>query len=449
MKWEPITKTPVERASANLNPSARTDPDHRVDVTSPAANPMPAAVRETHSSVVLLVGDRAVKLKKPVNLGFLDFSTRRRRAVACRREVELYRRLAPDVYLGVADIRGPDGEPCDHVVVMRRMPEERRLATLVREGAPVDGCVRRLARLIAAFHAAAERGPAISHQGGRDAILDRWTETFDQLRALPNSPLDAAVAADVETRTLEFLAGREPLFTARIAAGRVVDGHGDLLAEDTFCLDDGPRILDCIDSVAVHAALARRHLRAGTVRLILIGGLPGTGKSTLAGRLADRLGAVLLSSDQVRKEITGMAAQTPAPAPYHAGIYRPEWTERTYAELLHWAGTLLALGETVIVDASWGRAAHRKLATELADAGHAEPVLLRCAAATEIAARRLNRRHHGSSDADAAIAAAMAVDADPWPEAATVDTESDVDRCVERAERIVRAASRRTTDERA
>jgi hypothetical protein len=62
MKWEPITKTPVERASANLNPFARTDPDHRVDVTSPAANPMPAAVRETHSSVVLLVGDRAVKL---------------------------------------------------------------------------------------------------------------------------------------------------------------------------------------------------------------------------------------------------------------------------------------------------------------------------------------------------------------------------------------------------
>src|SRR5262245_31796915 len=90
-----------------------------------------AAVTETHIGIVFFAGDRAYKLKKPVDLGFVDFGTRERRERACHREVELNRRFAPDVYLGVADVRGPDGDVCDHLVTMRRMPADRRLATLV------------------------------------------------------------------------------------------------------------------------------------------------------------------------------------------------------------------------------------------------------------------------------------------------------------------------------
>jgi uncharacterized protein len=96
----------------------------------------PVAVRETHIGVVFLVGDRAYKLKKPVDFGFLDFRTRQSRLAVYRREVELNKRLAPDVYLGVADVSDVDGEPLDHMVVMRRMPDDRRLSTLVRTGAP-------------------------------------------------------------------------------------------------------------------------------------------------------------------------------------------------------------------------------------------------------------------------------------------------------------------------
>jgi len=77
-------------------------------------SPDRAAVIETHAAIVFFVGDRAYKLKKPVDLGFLDFRRRVDREAVCHREVELNRRLAPDVYLGVADIQGPDGEPCDH-----------------------------------------------------------------------------------------------------------------------------------------------------------------------------------------------------------------------------------------------------------------------------------------------------------------------------------------------
>ena len=95
------------------------------------------------------------------------------------------------------------------------------------------------------------------------------------------------------------------------------------------------------------ADLALRHLRAGAVTLVLVGGLPGTGKSALAGAVADRLGLAVLSSDRIRKELAG-AAEASAPVPYESGIYCAGWTERVYAELLHRATVLLAHGESVI-----------------------------------------------------------------------------------------------------
>ncbi|HEU4422649.1 MAG TPA: AAA family ATPase [Pilimelia sp.] len=474
------------------------------------------AVQETHAAVVFLVGEYAYKLKKPVDLGFLDFSTPSKREAVCRQEVVLNRRLAPDVYLGVADVLGPDGAPCEHLVVMKRMPAARRLATLVRAGAPVDDQVRRLARLLAAFHARADRGRQISAEGSRDAILRRWTDSFAQVRPFRSTVLDDEAAGEIERRTVDFLAGRRALFDERIATAKVVDGHGDLLADDIFCLDDGPRALDCIEfddrlrwldglddaaflamdferlgaarlgarfldwyaefaadpapaslrhhyiayrafvrakvaclrhaqgdaaarvDVASHADLTLRHLRAGAVALVLVGGLPGTGKSTLAGRLADRLGAVLLSSDRIRKELAGLPPQQPAPARYAHGIYTPAWTERTYAELVARADALLQRGESVVLDASWSRAKHRDWAAEAAARTHSTLVALHCAAAPGVVAARLRHRTAGLSDADEHIAGAMAVDAGPWPHAATIRTDEAPDRSVERAAALVR-----------
>jgi len=195
-----------------------------------------AAAVETHAAIVFFVGDRAYKLKKPVDLGFLDFRRRADREAVCHREVELNRRLAADVYLGVADVHGPDGEPCDHLVVMRRMPAGRRLSTLITSGEPAADRLRRLARTLAGFHATARRGPAIAAEGTRDALLGRWDATFAQLRPFHGSALDARAAAEVASRTHDFLAGREPLFAERVAHGHIVDGHGDLIADDIFCL---------------------------------------------------------------------------------------------------------------------------------------------------------------------------------------------------------------------
>jgi aminoglycoside phosphotransferase family enzyme/predicted kinase len=460
----------------------------------------PAAVRETHIGVVFLVGDRAYKLKKPVDVGFLDFRTRQSRLAVCHREVELNSRLAPDVYLGVVDVSDVDGEPMDHMVVMRRMPEDRRLSTLVRGGAPLAEAVDRLARMIASFHASASRSATISAEGTRDALGARWSASLDQVDVVRGSLLNEHDLGEVRRLTQAFLAGREKLFDSRIAANRIVDGHGDLLADDIFCLDDGPRVLDCLefddrlravdglddiaflamdlerlgvpelgatlldryveysgdpapaalrehylayrafvrvkvaclrhgqgdvtaaDEAKQYADIALRHLRQGQVRLVLVGGLPGTGKTTLAGALADKLGAVLLSTDRLRKELAGLTPGEHAAAPYQGGIYTAEHTEATYRELLSRAEKLLALGESVVLDASWTAHAHRELADAVATRTHSRLVPLFCQAPSAIIDARIRTRTGTLSDADPDVAARMALAMDPWSQATVVST---------------------------
>ncbi len=206
-----------------------------------------AAVRETHTGVVFFVGDRAYKLKKPVHYGFVDFRSREARLAACRREVELNRRLAPDVYLGVADVLDAGGRACDHLVVMRRLPEDRRLADLVAAGAPVEAELGRLARLLAEFHAGADRSARADEAAGSEALTRRWAANSAEMARLVGPVFDAGVVDRVDRLARRYLAGRGPLFGDRVAAGRACDGHGDLLAEDIFCLEDGPRVLDCLE----------------------------------------------------------------------------------------------------------------------------------------------------------------------------------------------------------
>jgi aminoglycoside phosphotransferase family enzyme/predicted kinase len=482
-----------------------------------ASPPVPAAaVCETHTAVVFFVGDRAYKVKKPVDLEFLDFTAAASRRSVCEREIVLNRRFAPDVYLGLGEFRGPETDEPEPVVVMRRMPAERRLSRLITEGAAVDDALRAVARLLAARHADQPRRANVDEQGTRDALAARWEDSFRQVRELAgDGPLPEGTE-EVERLVRRYPTGREPLFDLRIEQGRMVDGHGDLLADDIFCLDDGPRVLDCLEFddrlryvdglddaaflamdleqlgapqeaalfltayseysgdpapsslrhhyVAYRAfvrakvalvrarqgtpgapaaarrltAAALRHLRTSAVGLTLVGGLPGSGKSTLSGALADRLGVTLLSSDRLRKELAGLPPDGPAAAGYREGIYTPEWTGRTYAALLDRAAALLSRGESVVLDATWTDAAQREAALRMAERAGADLVALHCQVPDEVSAARLSARPPGRSDAGPEVAAAMAAAEPPWPQAVVVDTSGPLESAVNRALSAVR-----------
>ncbi len=468
------------------------------------------AARETHSGAVILLGELAYKVKKPVRLDFLDFSERATRQRICEREVELNRRLAPDVYLGVGTLAAP-GEAAEPAVVMRRLPDERRLSHLVRSGQDVTDHVRAIAHQVAAFHTRARTGPEIDREGSREALRTRWEDNIARAGATGHPALRPPSLTEVSLLVNRFLAGREDLFADRLRRGAVVDGHGDLTADDVFCLDDGPRLLDCLefddrlryvdrlDDIAflamgldqlgapdaarllvdtwaaalddpappslVHHFIAYRafvraevgalrgaqheaavesylattltHLRAGAVKLVLLGGPPASGKSTLAGSVADRLGMVVLSTDRVRKEIAGIDPTTHAPAPYGAGIYTPEHTAATYAALVDRAERLLARGESVVLDGTWARADERARAAELAARTTADLVELRCEIDEATARRRFVTRD-SISDADEAVAARMRAEADPWPTSHPVDTGTDLSVSTDRACQLVR-----------
>jgi uncharacterized protein len=480
--------------------------------------PAAAELRETHISLVMMLGDRAYKLKKPVRLDFVDLTTREARERICHREVELNQRIAPDVYLGVADVVGPDGNVCDHLVVMRRMPDDRRLSTLVRSGAAVNDHLRQVARVVASFHSTAETSAEIASSSRAAAIRAKWEATFRTVQ--PH--VGAILVPDVEERirglARRFLDGRAALFDQRIAEGKVLDGHGDLLADDIFCLDDGPRILDCVefddqirygdvladtcflamdlerlgapnlgerflswyrelsaetypftlahhyvafrahiramvaclratqgdDAAAADAAglldIARNHLEQGQVVLVLVGGLPGTGKSTLAAGLADRFGWSVLRSDEVRKDLAGVAHTERVDARYREGLYGPAATAATYRELLERAHRLLDLGEPVVLDASWTDRQQRADAVTLARDTCSELVELECRAPSEVATERLRQRARAAvnvSDATPAVAAAMAATAHPWPQAESIDTTARADGTLASAEAFV------------
>lgn len=174
------------------------------------------------------------------------------------------------------------------------------------------------------------------------------------------------------------------------------------------------------------AALATHHLSRGAVRLVLVGGLPGTGKSTVAAHLAQQSGWVLLRSDVLRKQRAGIPAETRAAASYGCGLYSPERMSATYDELLRRARTALSLGESVVLDASWSSADRREAARALARETSSDLIELRCIAPDGVATSRLHERTlrgTDATDADVAVATEMALRFDSWPEAAEVRTD--------------------------
>jgi len=212
----------------------------------PAGDP-PYRVRETHASLVVLVGDDVYKLKKPVDFGFLDYSTVERRRAMCRAEVELNRRLAPTVYYGVGELRPFEGEPADGVVHMRRLDDALSLESLVREATATVADLERLAEVVARFHQTATRGPEVGRWGTPDAIAANARENFEQIEPFVGRALSPELFVRLRDESERFLADRRGLLEERVRAGCIADCHGDLRAEHVYFEPGGISIIDCIE----------------------------------------------------------------------------------------------------------------------------------------------------------------------------------------------------------
>ncbi|MCU0932980.1 MAG: AAA family ATPase [Thiobacillaceae bacterium] len=220
----------------------------------PHAAPAPRLI-ETHISWVILAGDYAYKLKKPLDLGFLDFSSLDKRLACCREEIRLNRRLAAEIYLDVVAITGRpeapqvggDGPALEWAVKMRAFPAE---ATLDREAELNAEQIDAIAERIAAFHDAAEVTPEASPYGSAEAVMAPVAANFAQLRALLPLAADATRAAQLDRLQAWSLAAGARLrahFAARKAGGRVRECHGDLHLGNIAWVDGAPLIFDAIE----------------------------------------------------------------------------------------------------------------------------------------------------------------------------------------------------------
>lgn len=493
------------------------DLDRIVDaLTDPSAYPHPAEdveVHHTHISVVFLAGDFAYKVKKPVDLGFLDFTTLERRRHFCRREVRLNRRLAPDVYLGVAPlvesgdrIRAaeafPPGEEPDpgaeasggrageYAVKMRRLPDRATLRRRLRRGDLEPGDVERVGRRIAEFHDGAASGPEISRYGRFEVVAGNVRENFEQTTGHVGRTVSERVHDRMRELSEEALAGLRDLIEDRARRDVPRDTHGDLHLDHVYLFRDREPpedliVLDCIEFnerfrygdpvsdagflvmdlafegrrdladrfadayvrasgdeegrrllpfyAAYRAAVrgkvegmavedpdmpeeerepalqrARAHwlLALGELEppdrrpcLVLLGGLPGTGKTTLARELAKTAGFRVVSSDRTRKELAGLPPDADAAAEFGEGIYTPEWSDRTYAACRDAARRGLFRGERVLVDASFRSDERRRAFLETGRRWGVPVLWLVCRADEATVRERLRAPRGGSTDA--------------------------------------------------
>ena len=199
---------------------------------------------QTHISFVFLTQNFVYKVKKAVNLGFLDFTTLEKRRFFCEKELELNRRLCGDMYLEVVPINRSkvikikgEGETVEYAVKMKRIPQEKMLSRLLEENKVDEKLVGRIAKIIADFHSKAETNKRISEFGSLAIIETNWKENFEQTEEFVGKSISLKDFKQIQERVEDFLRRNASLFEKRIADGRVRDCHGDIHSGNIFVAD--------------------------------------------------------------------------------------------------------------------------------------------------------------------------------------------------------------------
>lgn len=448
---------------------------------------------QTHISYVFLLSDFVYKIKKPVDFGFLDFTTLDKRRFYCEEEARLNRRLAPEIYLGVVPVVMKDGrpkvnvpgEPVEYAVKMRRIRDDALLFYAIRNNTITPDTIKKIARSIAAFHKTAATDERIAGYGAGAMIAENAAENFAQTarfvgRIIPRESYDV-----IKTYTEGFIDANAGLLAERVASGRIRDCHGDIHSEHVS-IADGIEIIDCIEfnerfrfsdtssdaaflamdldyhnrhdlarvfeeayiaasgdaegrrllafykcyrayvrgkvagfklfepevgaqeaQEAYFDGLRHFHLAALYVQggwrpeLIIVRGLPGAGKTTLAKAVSEAAGIPVISSDEVRKARADIKPGEHGNAGYGQGIYTPEFTEAAYGALIEKGERMLLQGRGVILDATFARRVHLFAALQAAKAAGADAHIIECRAQEDTVRRNMAQRAVAGTVSDA------------------------------------------------
>ncbi|POM80145.1 Hypothetical protein PHPALM_2056 [Phytophthora palmivora] len=535
-------------------------------------------VVHTHMSMVFMLPERVYKVKKQVDFGFADFSTLYKRFQACFAEVQLNKRLAPDVYMGVVpvsmkretreicvrcdDFWTPEksnnldwwlndqfGEIVEWAVHMVRLPDDCTLLNRMDHGELTENILDQVAEKLVEFHADARRGPKIDQFGREKVIRHNIDENFQQTASHTGMAVSEPVYRRVKELSYMWLKKLKHTFESRVENGYICDSHGDLRLEHVYKLPGSSSkdtkfvILDCIEFneqfrfgdplsdvaflymdiwrkgrpdlarylqqqyllkavqnspenadlfafYAAYRAVVRAKVcgfrvmdptlsavrRAKEVQhaycywlvalellspapqrpcLILVGGLPASGKSNLAKMLAESDDTLIwLRSDAIRKDLveqqtiendtdTDGGSTTKGEGSFEEGLYSQEMTQRTYDEILKLCVKHLRKGERVVVDATFRDPAQRQKFVKTAQTEGSLFAFIMCECNREIIKGRMLARKNDISDATWEVYENMEKtwhfpERDTMVECSTVNTEKEKELTLRRAQVFLR-----------
>lgn len=446
-------------------------------------------VIETHISWVLLTGQYAYKIKKPVNFGFLDFSTLEKRHFYCLEELRLNRRLSSALYLDVLPITGtPDkptfggaGQAFEYAVKMRQFPADQLLGELAANGQLDAACCDQIADKLADFHGLIARADKASSYGNSSTIRHWFVENFEQINGLLKDDSEQQQMKTIQAWGDNTWQGRAALMQWRKQQGYVRECHGDLhlgnltLIDKQIVLFDGIefnaelRWIDVISDIAflmtdllrfgyrdyayrilnrylqitgdyaglgmlpyyltyralvraklallrmtqlsdvdtyqkthdeygVFAQLAESFTARGKPCLIITHGYSGSGKSTFAAQLAEKIGAIYLRSDIERKRLFGYIANEQT----NGEVYTQTASQQTYQRLAELAKIVIQAGFCAIVDATFLATVQRQQFKQLAQEDDVAFFILDFNVPEAVLSARISQRQAQENDASEA-----------------------------------------------
>jgi len=446
---------------------------------------------ETHISWIILTGDYAYKIKKPVDFGFLDFSTLEKRRFYCVEELRLNRRLAPEIYLELVEIRGSEtsprlhgsGEVIEYAIKMLEFPQQCLLSAHATNHDLNDDLIDAIASTVATMHADSEQADPASDFGAA-TVAAQWSE--ENLVHIAQA-IGTEFLPDSYFRLRRWYQENKSLLNSidsRKRDGFVRECHGDLHLGNMALINDRVTLFDCIefnpqlrwiDTISevafvamdlqargyaeycwrfinhylaisadyaavkllryyfIYRALVRAKVEALRLQqqdrngkicpshlkpaldyielarlwadnhrpgMIIMHGLSGSGKSTIAAKLVEALGAIQIRSDVIRKHLFDLDAAQQTDSALDQGIYSEEATERTYRRLQNFAQTIIDADFTVILDATFLQQSRRRQMLETQTGTDYKRIIINCEAPVEELRKRIVAREDDPSEAN-------------------------------------------------